>query len=95
MASLAQINRRIHDAGYTEVELVRGEGYCYFVFDDNGPNYETESVPVPYLKQQTAQEWVEQAEDFGDRMREKAQLRAERGCGFRGGPFGSFAHRAE
>jgi hypothetical protein len=91
MATLREINVRIAKAGFPEVEMERGEGYIYFIFDDRGSNYETETVPVPWINIYAASEWIEMAVDFGKRMRQKAADRKENGSGFRGGPFASFA----
>ena len=44
------------------VEFVRGDGYHYFIYDGRGPNYETESVMVPYTSHQSVARWVEDAE---------------------------------
>lgn len=91
MATLQEINQRIVKAGFPEVEMEKGEGYLYFIFDDRGANYETESVMTPYIKDCSAKEWVEMAVDFGTKMRQKAADRKENGSGFRGGPFAAFA----
>lgn len=42
------------------LELVRGEGYHYFIFDD-GARWETVSVMVPYTNSLSTDRWVEEA----------------------------------
>jgi hypothetical protein len=64
MTSLATINRAIAKAGI-QLELVRGEGYHYFIYDQTTPDrdfFETESVMVCYTKTYTKDEWVDQAQ---------------------------------
>lgn len=85
--TLKEINARIQKVDPL-VELVRGEGYHYYCFD-NAPGegtapmqfvagdhliYETESVMVPYLKQQTSARWIEDGIEFGKRVREEHGL---------------------
>ena len=60
MTTLARAQRAI-DKARIPLDLVRGEGYHYFVYDDRGPNYDTLSVMIPYTKMYTAKEWVNQA----------------------------------
>ena len=79
MATLRAINTKITKAGFSDVEMVKGEGYIYFIFNDRGPNYETESVMTPYINAYTADEWVEMAVEFGTKMRAQAVERAETG----------------
>lgn len=67
MATLKQINARIARDVSPLVELVRGEGYHYFVLDAEGA-YETRSVMVPYTSDQTAFQWVEDAKTFAADM---------------------------
>lgn len=60
--TLKQANAAIAKAGIP-LELVRGEGYHYFVYDVPAKNiYETVSIYVCYTNTYTAQEWTEQAE---------------------------------
>jgi hypothetical protein len=62
MTTLAAANRAISKAGIP-LELVRGEGYHYFVY--NGPVenvlVDTESVYVCYTNTYSAKEWVKEA----------------------------------
>jgi hypothetical protein len=60
MTTLARAQRAI-DKAHIPLDLVRGEGYHYFVYDDRGPKYDTLSVMIPYTKMYTAKEWVNQA----------------------------------
>jgi hypothetical protein len=47
------------------LELCKGEGYWYFVYDDV-PNriFETRSVPCKYLSHMSLESWVEEGKDF-------------------------------
>ncbi len=63
-ATVARINRALAKEGLTTVEFVRGEGYCYFIFDDRGLNYEYESVYVPYVNSMPLEDWVDIGRDF-------------------------------
>lgn len=51
--------------GCKHLELVAGEGYWYFVYDDvaNGV-YETQSVSVCRLSHMAFDQWVEDGKDF-------------------------------
>jgi hypothetical protein len=49
------------------VELVKGKGYLYFVFDD-GKRYDTLSVMVPRLNDLTLDRWVAEGKEFAARM---------------------------
>ena len=60
-ATIKSANRAIAKAGIP-VELVRGEGYHYFVFDD-GKRFETVSIYVPYTNTVGDDRWVEWARD--------------------------------
>ena len=64
--TLAEINRRIAKFA-PHVELIRGEGYHYFVFDD-GTRYETETVYVPYTNSFSSLRWIEDAKEFANRV---------------------------
>tara|TARA_R110000868_G_scaffold19939_6_gene85038 strand:- start:1890 stop:2126 length:237 start_codon:yes stop_codon:yes gene_type:complete len=59
--TIKQAQRAIDKAGIP-LEIVRGEGYHYFIYDVAARNiYETVSIYVPYTKQYTAAEWANQA----------------------------------
>lgn len=55
------------------VEFARGEGYCYFIWDevDSGGFYETHSIMTPYIRDHTLEEWVAMGEAFAAEMRAK------------------------
>lgn len=61
MTTIAKANRAIVKAGIP-LELVRGEGYHYFVYDDRR-HYDSVSIYVPYTNSFTAARWVEEAAD--------------------------------
>jgi hypothetical protein len=69
MASLAQINQKIKATISPQIELVRGEGYHYLVYDNGADIYETESIYVPYTNIYTLKEWVKEAQDFFEKQR--------------------------
>ncbi|RYE95261.1 MAG: hypothetical protein EOO77_43200, partial [Oxalobacteraceae bacterium] len=92
--SLKSINDKLRSHGYREVELVRGQGYLYFIFDDRGDNYDTESVMVPYLKHHSVTEWVAMGCDYAERKRAEIANKAEE-LSYNGGPFGAFGCRIE
>ena len=61
MTTLASANRAIAKAGIP-LELVRGDGYHYFIYDIPAENvFDTESVYVCYTNTFTAKQWVEEA----------------------------------
>lgn len=54
--SLATINKRLKEFD-PRLELVRGEGYHYYVFDD--PNlFQTKSVYCMYTNSMSDEDWV-------------------------------------
>lgn len=66
--SLKDLNRKIQSEVHAKLELVKGDGYHYFVFDDVDANvYETHSVMVSYTKQLTIAQWMEEARGFAQR----------------------------
>lgn len=68
-ATTRPITAALRAEGYP-LELVKGEGYFYFVYD--APDkYETESVYVYRLNELTREQWIEQGRDFGERMQQK------------------------
>ena len=61
MTTLRQAQRAIDKAGIP-LELVRGAGYHYFVYDQPRRNaYETVSIYVCYTNTYSAAEWANQA----------------------------------
>lgn len=71
----ATVTRRLQAEGLP-VELVRGDGYHYFIFDD-GSAYETESVMVPRFRSWSVDRWVEEGRAFAAKARKLADDRAE------------------
>lgn len=66
--TLKQINAAIQRQ-QPNVELVRGEGYHYYVYDNkldgSAIRFETESVMCPYLSHQSAETWISDGIAFG------------------------------
>ncbi len=61
MTTIAQAQRAIDKAGIP-LEIVRGEGYHYFVYHKPEQNlYETVTVYVPYTNTWSPAEWANQA----------------------------------
>lgn len=51
--------------GSNNLELVKGEGYWYFVYDDIENNiYETKSIYCMFLNQSSFDYWVSDGKDF-------------------------------
>lgn len=72
MTTIRQAQRAI-DKAHIPLEIVRGEGYHYFVYDVPARNiYETVSIYVPYTNTYSAVEWANQAglvyTDITDRL---------------------------
>ena len=72
MTTIRQAQRAIDKAGIP-LEIVRGEGYHYFIYDVPARNiYDSVSVYVPYTNSYTAAEWADQARwIFDDILKEK------------------------
>ena len=62
MITIKQINKEITKLGYN-AELVKGEGYFYFVGDDVLLCFTT-SVYVNSVNQLTLEQWIESCEDL-------------------------------
>lgn len=61
MTTIRQAQAAIDKAGIP-LEIVRGEGYHYFIYDKPELNlYETFSVYVPYTNTWSPSEWANQA----------------------------------
>jgi hypothetical protein len=72
--TLPALNRRFA-AERLDVELVRGEGYFYFVYDDGDPHHHDEqSIPVYRLNELPAAQWLDEGREFS--VRRKAELLA-------------------
>ncbi len=51
--------------GNANLELVQGNGYLYFVYEDNAVNvYESESIMVCRLNHMSKEQWIETGKDF-------------------------------
>lgn len=63
MTSLKQINKIIQSTVSENLELMRGEGYHYFVYDDleNNGVYEQATVMEPYTSHISVDEWLDMA----------------------------------
>lgn len=70
------VTKAIRAAGHPEIELVRGEGYHYFIFDGVEAHnvYETESIMCPYFNDQAHDTWIAQGIDFAKRVRKEYEL---------------------
>ena len=51
------------------VDIVRGHGYCYFVYDD-GEIFETHSVMVPFFNQLDIEGWLYEYKTFYETITE-------------------------
>lgn len=61
-ATIARVNSALKREG-VPLELVRGEGYHYFIYDRPDINiFEDESIYVPYTSIYTVAEWVHEAQ---------------------------------
>lgn len=63
MATLKKINERIARDVSPHITLEKGEGYIYLVWDD-GDNFETKSIMVPYINCYSTYDWVQEAATF-------------------------------
>jgi len=57
--------------GCEHLELVRGEGYWYFIYDDQRGKYETQSVSVMRLNHLSLVEWVKEGKQLVTQMEPK------------------------
>lgn len=65
--STAQV---LHAVGNEHLDLVRGKGYWYFVYDD-GVKFKTHSVWVVLLRQLSVNAWADEGREFVTRMESK------------------------
>jgi hypothetical protein len=72
--STATVTRKLRALGHP-VELVRGDGYHYFVWDD-GDHYDTESVYVPRFRSWSVDRWVQEGVAFAETVRAQLADRA-------------------
>jgi hypothetical protein len=63
----ATVTRKLRAEGLP-VELVRGNGYHYFIYDD-GKHYETESIMIPRFRSWSVSRWVEEGQRFASDMK--------------------------
>ena len=68
-ATIKRVQAAISKAGIP-LEFVRGEGYHYFVFDD-GEQYETETVMIPYTSHCSVSRWLEEAQSALEQITKK------------------------
>jgi len=62
-----------------KIELVRGKGYWYFVYDDVPAKfYESHSIYVCYLNQMRVDTWVKLGKDFVAECEAKIAERIEK-----------------
>lgn len=80
--STFNVTKRLAKLGHPEVELVRGEGYHYFVFDSSRVDptaplsYTSESVYIPHFRSWPFERWVQEGVSFAEAF--KAKLAAGR-----------------
>jgi hypothetical protein len=63
MLTISKVNNEIRAITSQYIELVKGEGYYYFVYD-NGSRYSTASVYVNTLNQLPLETWLHEARCF-------------------------------
>lgn len=63
MLTIKKVNNEIQAETSQYVELVKGQGYFYFIFDD-GKRYSTASVYVNSINQLTLSSWLYEAKNF-------------------------------
>lgn len=63
MLTISKVNNEIRAITSQYIELVKGEGYYYFVYD-NGRRYSTASVYVNTLNQLPLETWLYEARCF-------------------------------
>lgn len=69
-ATIKRVNRAVAKAGIP-LELVRGEGYHYWVFDAPG-RWETVSVYMPYTNSVSVDCWLEWARQAMEEINNRA-----------------------
>ena len=78
-ATIKTANRAISKAGIP-LELVRGEGYHYFIYDVVARNiFETVSIYVCYTNTYSPAEWAQQAQWCFDRIKDRLECGYDRG----------------
>jgi hypothetical protein len=84
----ATVTRRLQAEGHP-VELVRGVGYHYFVFDD-GDFVESLSVMIPRFRSWSVDRWTQEGRDFAAEAKVRAAEAAERNAARGTGPLRLF-----
>jgi hypothetical protein len=72
MITTKQILKKIANIN---LNLVKGQDYWYFVYDDNVGKYNTRSVMVQNLNHMSVAEWVADGKDFCETMENPPQQR--------------------
>jgi len=68
--STAKVTAKIAKLGHPEVELVRGHGYHYYVFDGGVRGaYETHSIMTPNFRDRSFDSWVDGGVIFAERVK--------------------------
>lgn len=77
MAFQLRTLNNVFSAKKLKVELARGKGYQYFIYDD-GVHYDTRSVMVYKLNDLSLSEWITEGEAFAKDMKKIADGIKER-----------------
>lgn len=67
-ATQANVTKALKAKGFP-IELVQGDGYCYFVYDD-GDKFETKSEMVIKVSDMDYDQWIISGEQFVRDMRD-------------------------
>lgn len=68
MAGVNTVTEKMNQMGYN-IEMVRGDGYHYFIIDDPENNiYECESIMVPRFRSYSVDHWVQMGIDFYNKI---------------------------
>lgn len=69
IARIKEVNAAIAKLIDPRIELVKGEGYFYFQFDDQEANrFETHSIMTPRITDQSKEQWIRDAREFADKV---------------------------
>lgn len=70
------VTKAIRAAGHPEIEMVRGEGYHYFIFDavDAHNVYDSHSEYCPYFNDLPHEKWVEIGIEFAEKVKRENGL---------------------
>lgn len=71
----AIVTKRLRAEGFP-IELVRAEGYHYFIFDD-GEAFETESIMIAQFRAWPVDRWTQEGRDFAERIKRQLAERAD------------------